>query len=78
VYRFAQSQEKGVENKNPAEAIKPGDIATFKPSDRALSPAEIRAFYSALDGTATVATLRLAIKFVLLTMVRKGEFIGAT
>lgn len=78
VYRFAQSQEKGVEIKNPAEAIKPSDIATFKPRDRALSPAEIRTFYSALDGTATAATLRLAVKFTLLTMVRKGEFIGAT
>lgn len=32
-------------------------------------------FFNALERTPTVPTLRLAIKFMLLTMVRKWEFI---
>lgn len=78
VFRFAHTKDKSLDLKNPAESIKPSDIATFKPRERALSPAEIRQFFLALDQTATSPTLRLAIKFVLLTMVRKGEFVGGT
>jgi integrase len=78
VFRFAQSKDKTLDIKNPAESIRPSDIATFKARDRALTPTEIRIFFPALDATATAPTLRLAVKFILLTMVRKGEFIGAT
>ena len=78
VFRFAHTKDKTLDLKNPAESIKPSDIATFKPRERALSPAEIRQFFLALDETATSPTLRLAVKFVLLTMVRKGEFVGGT
>lgn len=78
VFRFAHTKDKSLDLKNPAESIKPSDIATFKPRERALSPAEIRQFFLALDETATSPTLRLAVKFVLLTMVRKGEFVGGT
>jgi integrase len=78
VFRFAHTKDKTLDLQNPAESIKPSDIATFKPRERALSPAEIRQFFLALDETATSPTLRLAVKFVLLTMVRKGEFVGGT
>ena len=78
VFRFAHTKDKSLDLKNPAESIKPSDIATFKPRERVLSPAEIRQFFLALDETATSPTLRLAVKFVLLTMVRKGEFVGGT
>jgi integrase len=78
VYRFAISQDKTLTVVNPAESIRPKDIATFKARDRALSAAEIRRFLIALDTTATAATLRLALRFVLLTLVRKSEFINAT
>lgn len=78
VFRFAHAKDKSLDLKNPAESIRPSDIATFKPRERALTPSEIRLFFAALDDTATAATLRLAVKFVLLTMVRKGEFIGGT
>lgn len=77
VYRFAMSKDKSLAVTNPAEAIRPSDIATFKPRDRALSPIEIRRFLAALDTTATAATLRLALRFVMLTLVRKGEFVNA-
>lgn len=75
VYRFVQAR--GLKVDNPAEAIHPAVIASFKPRDRALSPAEIRVFFSALEQTPTMPTLRLAIKFMLLTLVRKSAFILA-
>lgn len=76
VFRFAQSR--GVAVNNPADAVQARAIATFKPRDRALTPAEIRKFLSALEQVATTPTLRLALKFILLTGVRKSEFIDAT
>lgn len=76
VYRFIQAR--GLKVENPAEAIRPSAIATFKARDRALSPSEIHVFFSALEQTGTMSTLRLAIKFMLLTLVRKSEFIEAT
>jgi integrase len=75
VFRYVQAR--GLDVENPAEAIRPSAIATFKPRDRALSPAEIHTFFKALERTATLPTLRLAIKFLLLTLVRKSEFIDA-
>ena len=76
VFRFIQAR--GLKVENPAEAIRPSAIATFKARDRALSPSEIHVFLNALEQTATMSTLRLAIKFMLLTLVRKSEFIEAT
>ena len=76
VFRFVQAR--GLKIDNPAEAIRPSAIATFKARDRALSASEIHVFFAALEQTATMPTLRLAIKFMLLTLVRKSEFIGAT
>jgi len=75
VYRFVQAR--GLKVANPAEDIRPSAIATFKPRDRALTPSEIHVFFKALERTPTLPTLRLAVKFMLLTMVRKSEFILA-
>ena len=75
---FNHAQGSGLNVSNPAEAIRASAIATFEPRERALSPAEIRVFLSALDRVATMPTLRLALKFILLTGVRKSEFIDAT
>ena len=75
VFRFVQAR--GLKIDNPAESIRPSAIATFKARDRALTPAEIHTFFKALEQTATMATLRLAVKFMLLTLVRKTEFIEA-
>lgn len=76
VFRFVQAR--GLKVDNPAEAIRPKAIATFKPRDRSLSPSELKVFFDALEQTATMPTLRLAVRFMLLTMVRKSEFINAT
>lgn len=75
VFRFIQAR--GLKIDNPAESIRPSAIATFKARDRALTPGEIHTFFKALEQTATMSTLRLAVKFMLLTLVRKTEFIEA-
>ena len=53
-------------------------IATFVPKDRALSPTEIRLAFHQLESIATYPTIRLALRMVLLTLVRKSELIEAT
>lgn len=75
VYRYAIGR--GLQVENPADKIQASKIAVFKPRDRALSPVEIRSFFSALESVATLPTLKLALRLILLTMVRKGELIGA-
>lgn len=75
---FRHAHGNGISIPNPADAIRASAIARFEPRDRALSPGELRKFLTALEQVATTPTLRLAIKFVLLTGVRKSEFIGAT
>ena len=76
VFRFAIGQ--GVDVVNPVDSIQRKTIATFKPRERNLTRHEIKEFFEALQETATAPTLRMAVKFMLLTGVRKGEFIGAT
>ncbi|WP_444543528.1 tyrosine-type recombinase/integrase [Laribacter hongkongensis] len=76
IYRFAI--ERGQKVANPANEVSASSIATFKPKDRALSPEEIRLFFSQLEHVSTLPTIRLALRLVLLTMVRKGELLQAT
>jgi integrase len=75
VYRHAISR--GLKIENPADAVKASAIATFKPRERALTPKEIRVFFNALDGVGTLPTLKLALRFILLTLCRKGELLQA-
>lgn len=58
---------------NPADGVGPASIATFRPRDRSLSPSEIRIMLGLLGEVATLPTIRLGLKFVLLSMVRKSE-----
>lgn len=58
---------------NPADGVAPASIATFRPRDRSLSPSEIRIMLSLLGDVATLPTIRLGLKFILLSMVRKSE-----
>lgn len=76
VYRHANDRGHGFFN--PAADIKPGSIATFKPRERCLQPDEIGIFFRTLDTVGAMATMKLALKLVLLTLVRKNEFINAT
>ncbi len=58
---------------NPADEVGPASIATFKPKDRSLAPSEIRVLFKVIEKVATLPTIRLGLKFFLLSMVRKSE-----
>jgi integrase len=75
---FAYAAMHGDKAPNPAHEVGPSSIATFVPKDRALSPSEIRLMHRLLETTATLPTIRLAVRLVLLTLVRKSELIEAT
>src|SRR5215467_16161712 len=63
---------------NPADDVGPASIATFAPKDRSLSPAEIRLAFQELEHVPTLPTIRLGLRLILLTMVRKSELLDAT
>jgi integrase len=63
---------------NPADAVAPSSIATFEVRDRSLSPSEIRIAFRLIERVATMPTIRLGMKLLLLTMVRKSELLEAT
>jgi integrase len=58
---------------NPAEEVGPASIATFVPKDRSLSPSEIRVLFKVLEKVPTLPTIRLGMRFFILSMVRKSE-----
>ncbi|HHW7207371.1 tyrosine-type recombinase/integrase [Escherichia coli] len=76
IYRYANDRGHGLFN--PASDIKASSIATFKPRERSLQPEEIGILFRALDTVSTFPTLRLAVRLILITMVRKSEFTNAT
>lgn len=63
---------------NPADDVGAASIATFVPKDRALTPTEIRLMHRQMESVATYPTIRLALRMILLTLVRKSELIQAT
>lgn len=63
---------------NPADSVNAASIATFMPKDRVLSPQEIHLMSKQLDSVAIYPTIRLALRMILLTLVRKSELIQAT
>lgn len=76
IYRYALG--KGLKATNPAAEVRASTIATFKPKDRALSPEEIGIFIKQLEHVGTLPTIKLALRLLLLTMLRKGELQAAT
>ena len=76
VYGFAILH--GEKVSNPADDVGPSSIATFVPKDRALSPSEIRIALSQMEYVASYPTIKLGLRLILLTLVRKGELIHAT
>ncbi len=71
IYGFAILHGEKVEN--PADSVGPAAIATFRPRDRSLSPTEIRLALGLLEKIATLPTIRLGLRLILMTMVRKSE-----
>lgn len=76
IYNFANLH--GIKVDNPAEDVDPRSIAKVRPRDRSLSPTEIRILYRVLDEITANPTLKLGVKFILLTMKRKSEVAHAT
>ncbi len=76
IYSFAILH--GEKVNNPADDVDPASIATFAPKDRSLSPIEIRIVLQELEHVPTLPTIRLGLRLVLLTMVRKSELLDAT
>jgi len=58
---------------NPADDVGPSSIAHFVPRDRSLSPTEVRIMLKQLERVPTLPTIRLGLRLILLTMVRKSE-----
>lgn len=75
IFGFARLH--GAKVANPADEVKPASIATLIPKDRALTPAEIRIMLEQLEGVSTMPTIRLGLRLILLTMVRKSEMLDA-
>jgi len=63
---------------NPAYEVGPASIVTFQPKDRALSPAEIKIMLQQIEHVPTPPTIRLGLRLIQLTMVRKSELQDAT
>ena len=76
VYVYAIAHGEKVDN--PANSVGAASIATFVPKDPALSPLEIRLFVQQMESVATYPTIKLALRLILLTLVRKSELIQAT
>ncbi|MGB8928218.1 MAG: integrase arm-type DNA-binding domain-containing protein [Pantoea agglomerans] len=74
---YSWAIDRGHDFTNPAERIKASSIATFAPRTNAMTPHDIGVFFRTLDNVATMATLKLAVKFMMLTLVRKSEFTNA-
>lgn len=75
IYRYAI--QRGHKIINPADEIANSSIATFKKRERTLTPREIHLFFNALEETQSDFGLKKAVKFILLTLVRKGELVNA-
>lgn len=75
---FAFARLHGVKIENPASDVSPASIANFVPRERSLTPKEIRLLYPLLEQVPTLPTIRLGMKLILLTLVRKSELVLAT
>jgi integrase len=71
VYRYAK--DRGQKIANPADEVRPSSIARFQPRDRALSAEEVGLVFRYLEKVTTSPTIRLGVKLLLLTMLRKSE-----
>lgn len=76
IYGYANLH--GEKVSNPADDVSAASIATCVPKDRALSPEEIQLMCRQLELASTHPAIRLALRLILLTLVRKSELIEAT
>lgn len=76
VYRHAN--DRGYGFVNPAADIKPSSIAVFKPRERMFKPEEIGIFFRTMDTVGSTDIIKMAVRLIMLTLVRKAEFTNAT
>jgi hypothetical protein len=76
VFRYAR--DRGQKVANPADDVRPSSIARFQPRDRALSAEEIGVVFRYLERIAASPTIRLGVKLLLLTLLRKSEMAEGT
>lgn len=74
---FSYVIDRGYDIQNPVDGIKASSIATFEARERSMSPKEVGLFFNELENYSCYPTLKLAVKFVLITLVRKSEFTNA-
>lgn len=74
---FTYAKARGVNCDNPAQYVAPSTIAVFTPRDRSLSKREVGIFFNTLKNAQTSHSLKVALKLLMLTMVRKSNLINA-
>lgn len=75
VFDFAHSN--GYHGQNPVDGITAQSIAKFVPRDGALSPDEVGVLCRVIEQTPVRPEYRLAVKLILLTLVRRSELVQA-
>lgn len=75
---FTYAIDRGHQVINPASSIKASSIASFIPRERALTPEEIGIFFNTLKDIGAMSSLKLALKLIMITLVRKSELTDAT
>jgi integrase len=76
VFRYAR--DRGQKVANPADDVRPSSIARFQPRGRALSAEEVGIVFRYLERIPTSPTIRLGVKLLLLTLLRKSEMAEGT
>ena len=76
IYNFANLH--GHKVSNPASEVAPTSIAVFEPRERPLSPDEIRIAFTLIDKVSFAHIHHLALRMILLTLVRKSALARAT
>lgn len=71
------ASDHGESFENVARRIRPSSIHVFRPKERALSPREIASLMYVIRKLSSFAQLKLALKILLLTLVRKSMLLQA-
>lgn len=74
---FAFARSKGNCTANPVDGITAQSIAKFIPRERSLSPDEVGTFCRVMEETPVRQEYRLALRLILLTLVRRSELVKA-
>ena len=74
---FIYAINRGYDFINPAESIRASTIAKFEERTRALTPKEIGIFLNGLDEVGGMPNIKMALRMVFLTLVRKSEILKA-